>query len=404
MNGSKSFSIAGLWGKLIRLPEVGAGPFASLAVDPRELKRLKGEWERLGPPGPPGQYNAPETGIIEDIKTRTRLSNRNNVTRTAAYFSIFHKHPELHWALLAHMVSRNGGWSMTDLKGELLPRILPEPMRERLFDMLETANAFIFGDAYPQLLLYQESVGRGRPLFHLLPAFGVSSFMKPVWRLFWETRSSVPLTIAMIVNEQHYIEKRVVQLPEFASGVLNTLPFQAQSALQLNQVFFPYGGESPVAAGRQRIAGGILEDFGSLKERILFGKKLYGILFGIPEARDGARRFAQTTPHTGSRADYWPELFAAVRRGAPSSAYMPKLDGTELLPDAAPFYSPRLADAWKDKPLREPERFDWFRGNASDAAGYFTDVRPSVPYEMSAEHCYGLEKLELAALAGSLLL
>lgn len=33
---------------------------------------------------------------------------------------------EIHWALLGHMVSRNGGWNMTDLKGDLYTRILSE--------------------------------------------------------------------------------------------------------------------------------------------------------------------------------------------------------------------------------------------------------------------------------------
>lgn len=402
MSETKGHTKASFWGKLLRLPRPH-GQFMTLKIEPHELKRLKGEWDRLGPPRPPGQYNGPERKLIEDIKLKTRLLCRNNVTRTAAYLSVFQEHPELHWALLAHMVSRNGGWSMTDLKGELLPRMLPESMRELLFDMLETANAFIFGDAFPQLLLYQESIRRGRPLFFLLPAFHVSTFMRPVWELFWETRSSVPLTIALIVNEQNYIEGRVARDPKFADGVLNTVAFQAQSALQLNQVFIPYGGRGPTASARQRIAGGVLANFGSLEERIEFGKKLYAILFGIPEVREGARRFAQATPHSGSRADYWPELFASVRREAPSPAYKLKMEGTELLPGAAPFYSPRLADAWKNRPLREPERSDWFRGSG-DAADYFTDVRPPYPYEMSAEHCYGLNKLELAALAGSVLL
>ncbi|WP_440177084.1 DUF2515 family protein, partial [Bacillus subtilis] len=47
--------------------------------------------------------------ILEEIKTLTQENNRSNITRTAAYLECYEQYPELHWALLAHMVSRNGG-------------------------------------------------------------------------------------------------------------------------------------------------------------------------------------------------------------------------------------------------------------------------------------------------------
>jgi len=342
----------------------------------------------------------PYARLIGRILRETRERNRNNATRTAAYRGFYERRPEVHWAFLAHMVSRNGGWNMTDLRGDLLPRLLSAATRRHMFDMLEDANAFIFGDAYPQLLLYEESLRAGRPLFSLLPAFGVSRFMRPVWERFWETRDSALLTVALIVNEQHYIEGRVVQNPEVQRRVLGTLPFQAQAALQLNQVFFPYEQRGP--SGRRRLAGLILTDFGSLKERIDVGKRLYGILFGIPSVRDGAERFAAAQPHTGSRADYWPELFAAVRDRPPEASYAERLDGETLRPGAPRFYSPRLLDAWNDRPLREPERYDWLR-DPKRACAYLTDAAPPFPFEMSAEYCYGLNKVELAVLAGGAL-
>ncbi|QNG58329.1 DUF2515 family protein [Bacillus sp. PAMC26568] len=36
----------------------------------------------------------------------------------------YKKHPEIHWAFLAHMVSRNGGYSMTDLKNGMVKHFL----------------------------------------------------------------------------------------------------------------------------------------------------------------------------------------------------------------------------------------------------------------------------------------
>jgi len=366
---------------------------AVVRVSPKERDRLR---RRLGQPDAPATGLDAETArLIERIRVETRERNRDNVTRTNAYRECYVRCPEVHWAFLAHMVSRNGGWSMTDLQGELLPRLLGASTRRRMFDMLEDANSFIFGDAFPQLLLYEESRKQGRPLFALLPAFGVSRFMRPVWERFWETRDSALLTTALIVNEQHYIEGRVVQDPAVQEHVLSSLPFQAQSALQLNQVFLPYGGRD--GEGRQRLAGLILERFGDLKERIAVGKTLYALLFGVPEA------FAAKTPHTGSRADYWPELFAPLRRSPPGAAYEARLDGAKLLPGAEPFYSPRLAAAWKTRPLREPERYDWFR-DANEACAYLTDATAKPPFEMGAEACYGLNKIELAVLAKAALL
>ncbi len=64
--------------------------------------------------------------IINKIKIQTEQLNKNNVTRTRAYYQFYIQYPEIHWALLGHMVSRNGGWNMTDLKGDLYTRILSE--------------------------------------------------------------------------------------------------------------------------------------------------------------------------------------------------------------------------------------------------------------------------------------
>jgi hypothetical protein len=123
-----------------------------------------------------------EKEIVHQIKERTQRENRNNVTRTNAYWSCYQTNPELHWALLAHMVSRNGGWCMTDLRGELLPHLINNELAQHLFDFLERANGLIFQDAYPQLLLYGESKRRKKSLFHLLPHMNISSWMVPVWK------------------------------------------------------------------------------------------------------------------------------------------------------------------------------------------------------------------------------
>ncbi len=71
-----------------------------------------------------------------DISQETSRHNRNNLTRTEAYRRIYSETPELHWALLAHLVSRNGGWNMTDLCGDL-GSSLTAVDKQALFSFLE---------------------------------------------------------------------------------------------------------------------------------------------------------------------------------------------------------------------------------------------------------------------------
>lgn len=339
-----------------------------------ELALKQGELKQSGfqhgtqAPDPSGLSGADKV-VYERIVRRTKQENRNNVTRTQAYWEVYQKHPELHWALLAHMVSRNGGYNMTDLKGELLPRLMEAGERERFFGFLERANYLIFGDAYPQLLLYEASRERGRPFFHLLPYFGVSRFMAVIWERFWRTRDSELLTLALVVNEQNYIEKRVVRHERYRA-VVESFEFQAQTLLNLTQVVFPYvqGEREP----RVQLAGVVVDSFTSLSERIDTGRRLYAILFGRQEVLRGVLAWAEQTPHTGSRADYWPHVFTAetdmsqvgdgAQQGA-KQAYVPRVaDLMKGKKGVRPLYSARLADAWPDvRDPEPPERYDWCR-------------------------------------------
>ena len=68
------------------------------------------------------QLSGEDQQLLQRIRLKTEQLNVNNVTRTKAYLDFYIAHPEIHWAFLGHMVSRNGGWNMTDLKGEFLTR------------------------------------------------------------------------------------------------------------------------------------------------------------------------------------------------------------------------------------------------------------------------------------------
>ena len=107
--------------------------------------------------------------LLQSIRLKTKQLNVNNMTRTKAYLDFYTFHPEIHWAFLGHMVSRNGGWNMTDLNGEFLSRLMHEQSKQDFFSFLERGNWLIFQDAYPQFLLYEESKSQSRNLFYLLP-------------------------------------------------------------------------------------------------------------------------------------------------------------------------------------------------------------------------------------------
>ena len=124
--------------------------------------------------------------IINKIKIQTEQLNKNNVTRTRAYYQFYIQYPEIHWALLGHMVSRNGGWNMTDLKGIYIREFYQRKINSYFF-FLEKGNWLIFQDVYPQFLLYEQSVKRSQKLFHLLPHLNVSTFMETMWHHFWKT-------------------------------------------------------------------------------------------------------------------------------------------------------------------------------------------------------------------------
>jgi hypothetical protein len=335
-----------------------------------------------------------EIEITAFIRRRTAEMNRNNITRTAAYWQFYRRFPEVHWAFLAHMVSRNSGWNMTDLRGEWLPRLIGGEQIGDLFLFLETANALIFQDAYPQLLLYAESKKRRANLFHLLPCFHVSSFMKPFWDVFWQTGSSALITVAMIVNEQNYIEPRVVQDPGFQNSVLRSFTFRAQSLLHLGPTLFPYTTPGQAHGGPAcRLAGLIMENFANLRERIEFGKQLYLILFAFPDIHKGVLQFA-AIPHSGSRADYWPHLFGKTKTPRDGRK---KLRGCRLLPGAEPCYSPELAKVWADVPLKNPDRTDWFHDLR--VLDVFASLEPPAGCDITGKYCLVLNALETAVTA-----
>lgn len=331
-----------------------------------------------------------DQALLNRVKSTTHEHNQNNVTRTKAYFDIYQKHPEIHWAFLGHMVSRNGGWNMTDLKGELLTRLLTRKERNDFFTFLERGNWLIFQDAYPQFLLYRESLKRNKPLFYLLPYLNISIFMETIWNYFWRKRDSYILSIALVINEQNYLEKRVIQNPIYQKGVLDTLEFKLQDILSFNHILFPYR--------KKNLAGQTLHQFQSLHERILLGKRLYAVLFKKKEVLNSFVQWAKAHHHTGSRKDYWPHIFNNVNEGIPGIPYQLRLNACKMKWGAKRIYSPGLNSAWKNVQHQEAEKGDWFHD--WQIADYLSELSETqINGEIEYEYCKTLERLELAAFA-----
>ena len=333
-----------------------------------------------------------ERKLVGRIVSHTRLLNRNNVTRTKAYLDFYNSHPNIHWAFLGHMVSRNGGWNMTDLKGEFLSRLLSEEEKESYFSFLERGNWLIFQDAFPQFLLYEESVRRNKPLFHLLQSLHVSTFMESIWNHFWRYQDPYILTVGFIINEQSYIEGRIIQNPLYQKEVFHTLEFILQDLFSFSQLLFPYEKKREIS-----LKGQTLSNFDQLPERIFLGKKLYKILFQNKDLLGNTIKWANSHPHTGSRRDYWPHLFHHIKEGLPSPVYLRRIKSCRIKPGSERLYSPELAYVWREVVHPKAERGDWF--GDWRVTEYLIDQDEFIDGEIINEYCKTLEKLELSAMA-----
>ncbi|MBS4173032.1 DUF2515 family protein [Bacillus sp. FJAT-49736] len=350
----------------------------------RELKKKRKK--------PLDQYKltSEEILLIRRIKEETSRLNINNITRTKAYFEFYRLYPEIHWAFLGHMVSRNGGWNMTDLKGEILSRILTKREAELFFTFLERGNWLIFQDVYPQLLVYQESLKRQQNLFHLLKHMNISIFMEVIWDYFWLYHDLYILTVAQIMNEQSYLEQRVLKDHIYKKEILDSIEFKLQDLLSMNHILFPF-----LLQDKIKLIGQTLHHFESLHERIMLGKRLYFILFRNQTLLNLIERWAEQVPHTGSRKDYWPHIFNDVDEGVPGTVFKPKIKSCELLPSATKIYSPRLDIVWKNRKQEPAEIIDWYKD--WKIIYYLMDKEEKADENIEKEYCKTLERLELAA-------
>jgi hypothetical protein len=240
--------------------------------------------------------------------------NRDNVSRTESYLELYAwtraRSHDLPWLLMAHLVSRNAGYLMTDLAARIDG--LRDPMlvaaTTKLFVMLERANFLIFHDAWHHVCahLLGESASLVPPRTPL--------FVCDAWTRYESAcaRTGAPsaqleraLVMDLVHNEQHFIEHRAVHHRELLPG------------LQLLQIIEALGQERSLilpwpdrAAYAPRIRVG---DFASVTRRIAAGARIFDAALADRARRDAMFAWALERPHTGSRAAYGGRAGPALR-------------------------------------------------------------------------------------------
>ncbi|GAE25028.1 uncharacterized protein YppC [Halalkalibacter wakoensis JCM 9140] len=233
--------------------------------------------------------------IVDNILRKMKAGNKDNISRTIMYEDFYKKHPEIRWALLAGMVSRNAGWNMTDLQSKWFQKIISSSFRSKLFHTFERANWTIFADAYPQLLWYEHVKKEKNIDFNLLEKLQVSSFMQKEWKHFLEKGDVERLCTALIVNEQHVIEETVMKHPLYRRKVFSSILYVLEEHAHMSYVIFP--------TIKGEVYGLYVRNFKQVSSRIWLGRQLYHLLFH-PDIYQSIFDFSRHTLPSGSRADY----------------------------------------------------------------------------------------------------
>jgi hypothetical protein len=237
------------------------------------------------------RFSSKEDLILKEVWRH----NVDNISRTNAYFQFYRLYPEIKWAFLASMVSRNAGYNICDLKSPRFMGILEKKTRDQLFLTYERANWLIFRDAYPQLLTYHFSRLENRPLFKSLKWWGVSKFMIEEWERFWLEKDEERLLKALITNEQNVIQEPILKHPLYKKKVFHSVLFWLEELLHFSTVLFP--------TMNGNLYGFSVTSFREVDARIDLGKRLASILFHS-DLYPHFLLYARKVEHTGSRKDY----------------------------------------------------------------------------------------------------
>ncbi|MCL4228041.1 MAG: DUF2515 domain-containing protein [Myxococcales bacterium] len=241
--------------------------------------------------------------------------NADNVTRTDSYLELYAwcrgQGLDLPWIFMAHLVSRNAGYLMTDLARHLDRGGDPAlaSASRWLFVLLERANFLIFWDAWWHL--GHALAGRREAL----TGPRTPRFMLDAWARFDAARAAAggeidaalhrALVIDLVTNEQNLIERRVVHHPDLAPG------------RRLLELVEASGRERPLHVPIPDAPAITVGGFAHLHRRIAAGARIYDEVLVDRGRRDALLAWALAHPHTGSRAVYGGKDGPTVREAWP---------------------------------------------------------------------------------------
>lgn len=258
---------------------------------------------------------------LKDIDER----NRDNVARTESYLELYAwtraNPPELPWVLMAHLVSRNAGYFMTDLRRVIDDRRTHEdakPIFENLFFLLERANFLIFWDAWHHVLTHRLD----RPL---VPG-RTTQFMRDAWARFDRQPDERALVLDLVHNEQHFIERRVAHNPRFARGLVAAVGLELTGNDQA--LHFPGLPDVEIKVGR----------FRDVARRIDAGRRIFDEAVADRRQRDALFVWCSKHPHTGARSVIGGKYSLALRDAWPVDLVRARCDGIHAPAEPDPLY------------------------------------------------------------------
>ncbi len=244
---------------------------------------------------------------------RDELDARNvdNLTRTASYLMLYEHtrdHLELPWLLMAHLVSRNTGYLMSDLGRRTLSHPDDAVAAQALFAFLERGNYLIFHDAWYHTLSFL--------LGDLDPNnTRITRFMHEAWPRFvarGQPAQERQLALDLVENEQRFIEHHLLHDSDHALAI-QAIGF-IEAAGRERPLYFPYGADDI------RVGG-----FADLSRRIAAGQRIYDEVVGPHHQQ--LRAWALDHPHTGSREVYGGQPGPTVTAAWPRIRHTPPAPG-----------------------------------------------------------------------------
>lgn len=256
--------------------------------------------------------------------------NADNVSRTASYLELYAltraMGRELPWVLMAHLVSRNSGYLMTDLAVALERGNLPFS-REALVEMflfLERPNFVIFWDAWWHVAHHL----LGRPMRE----GRTPRFVRDAWQRYERAAAGGvdaalerALVLDLVANEQNLIERRTVHAPGFDRA--RALVRFADAMKTEQPIVLPVVRSSIVV-------GGFLE----LDRRIAAGRRIFDEALADRAQRDAIYAWALAHPHTGSREVYGGKATPTIHAAWPEERVLRLWPGVHAPPEHDPLW------------------------------------------------------------------